>query len=201
LDVPDKLTFLTATGDCPEVCAGVHLTAVAYNLEAHNEHSRGSTLRGTPPSQRTERKQAFRREIQVFQDTTPTCARVSLGELDGGHLWVHCEWLDPSHIICSCQQGTATKAFLCDAVRTPIGRYGGLLAEVRADDLGAVPMQALLTRNPGAIEEVFFGCANQSGEDNRNVSRMSLLLAGLPASVLGVTLNRAPTRPLRYWAS
>lgn len=87
-----------------------------------------------------------------------------------------------------------TDAFICDAVRTPIGRYGGGLSRVRADDLGAVPLRALLARNPGvdpkAIEEVFFGCANQAGEDNRNVARMSLLLAGLPASVPGVTLNR-----------
>lgn len=86
------------------------------------------------------------------------------------------------------------QAFICDAVRTPIGRYGGGLANVRADDLGAVPMKALLARNPGldpaAIEEVFYGCANQSGEDNRNVARMSLLLAGLPPAVPGVTLNR-----------
>ena len=87
-----------------------------------------------------------------------------------------------------------THAFICDAVRTPIGRYGGSLAAVRADDLGAVPLSALLARNetldPGAIEEVFYGCANQSGEDNRNVARMSLLLAGLPSSVPGVTVNR-----------
>ena len=87
-----------------------------------------------------------------------------------------------------------TEAFICDAVRTPVGRYGGGLAKVRADDLGALPMKALLTRNPGldpsAIEEVFYGCANQSGEDNRNVARMSLLLAGLPHTVPGVTLNR-----------
>jgi len=87
-----------------------------------------------------------------------------------------------------------TDAFICDAVRTPIGRYGGILANVRADDLGALPMKALLSRNPAldpaAIEEVFFGCANQSGEDNRNVARMSLLLAGLPHTVPGVTLNR-----------
>ena len=85
-------------------------------------------------------------------------------------------------------------AFICDAVRTPIGRYGGSLAAVRADDLGATPLKALLARNgtldPGAIEEVFYGCANQSGEDNRNVARMSLLLAGLPSSVPGVTVNR-----------
>jgi len=86
------------------------------------------------------------------------------------------------------------EAFLCDAVRTPIGRYGGILARVRADDLGARPIQALLARNAGldpqTIEEVFFGCANQSGEDNRNVARMSLLLAGMPHTVSGVTLNR-----------
>jgi 3-oxoadipyl-CoA thiolase len=85
-------------------------------------------------------------------------------------------------------------AFICDAIRTPIGRYGGALATVRADDLGALPLRALLERNPGldasAIDEVFLGCANQSGEDNRNVARMSLLLAGLPHTVPGVTLNR-----------
>ena len=85
-------------------------------------------------------------------------------------------------------------AFICDAVRTPIGRYGGGLSQVRCDDLGALPMAALLARNPSlnpaAVDEVFYGCANQAGEDNRNVARMSLLLAGLPASVPGVTLNR-----------
>jgi 3-oxoadipyl-CoA thiolase len=87
-----------------------------------------------------------------------------------------------------------THAFICDAIRTPIGRYGGSLATIRADDLGAIPLRALLARNPGldpaAIDEVFLGCANQAGEDNRNVARMSLLLAGLPATVPGVTLNR-----------
>ncbi|QUT04813.1 3-oxoadipyl-CoA thiolase [Sphingobium phenoxybenzoativorans] len=85
-------------------------------------------------------------------------------------------------------------AFICDAVRTPVGRYGGILSQVRADDLGAVPLRALIARNPAldpaAIEEVFYGCANQSGEDNRNVARMSLLLAGMPQEVPGVTLNR-----------
>ena len=84
--------------------------------------------------------------------------------------------------------------FICDAVRTPIGRFGGGLAGVRADDLGAVPLKALIERNPSVqweqIDEVFFGCANQAGEDNRNVARMALLLAGLPDSVPGVTLNR-----------
>ncbi|WCT74405.1 3-oxoadipyl-CoA thiolase [Sphingomonas naphthae] len=87
-----------------------------------------------------------------------------------------------------------SEAFICDAIRTPVGRYGGILAKVRADDLGALPMRALLARNPSldpsAIEEVFYGCANQSGEDNRNVARMSLLLAGVPHVVPGVTLNR-----------
>lgn len=87
-----------------------------------------------------------------------------------------------------------TDAFICDAVRTPIGRYGGILANIRADDLGALPIKALLDRNPNldpaVVEEVFYGCANQSGEDNRNVARMSALLARLPYSVPGVTLNR-----------
>jgi 3-oxoadipyl-CoA thiolase len=84
--------------------------------------------------------------------------------------------------------------FVCDAVRTPIGRFGGSLAKVRADDLAAAPIKALMERNPGvawdAIDEVYFGCANQAGEDNRNVARMALLLAGLPDSVPGQTLNR-----------
>ena len=87
-----------------------------------------------------------------------------------------------------------TEAYICDAVRTPIGRYGGVLSKVRADDLGAVPIRALLARSPSLdparIEEVFYGCANQAGEDNRNVARMSLLLAGLPCQVSGVTINR-----------
>src|SRR5438477_608821 len=85
-------------------------------------------------------------------------------------------------------------AFICDAVRTPIGRYGGALAAVRTDDLAAVPIVALLRRNPSldpaAIEEVLLGCANQAGEDNRNVARMASLLAGLPVSVPGATINR-----------
>ena len=85
-------------------------------------------------------------------------------------------------------------AYICDYVRTPIGRFGGVLSAVRADDLGAVPLKALLARNgsldPAAIDEVIFGCANQAGEDNRNVARMSLLLAGLPESVPGTTMNR-----------
>jgi Acetyl-CoA acetyltransferase len=79
-------------------------------------------------------------------------------------------------------------------VRTPIGRFGGALAAVRADDLAAIPLRALLERNPGldpaAVDEVFMGSANQAGEDNRNVARMALLLAGLPETVPGVTLNR-----------
>ena len=84
--------------------------------------------------------------------------------------------------------------FLCDAVRTPIGRYAGALAKVRTDDLAAVPLKALMARNLKVdwekIDDVFFGCANQAGEDNRNVARMALLLAGLPQSIPGVTLNR-----------
>ena len=85
-------------------------------------------------------------------------------------------------------------AFVCDAQRTPFGRYGGALSAVRADDLGAVPIQALMARHPAldweALDDVFYGCANQAGEDNRNVARMSALLAGLPIGVPGVTLNR-----------
>jgi 3-oxoadipyl-CoA thiolase len=84
--------------------------------------------------------------------------------------------------------------FICDAVRTPIGRYGGALAKVRTDDLAAVPLRALVKRHPGLdwsrLDEVYFGCANQAGEDNRNVARMALLLAGLPDSIPGVTVNR-----------
>ena len=87
-----------------------------------------------------------------------------------------------------------TDAFICDALRTPFGRYGGSLSTVRADDLGAVPIRALLARHPeldpAAIDDVLYGCANQAGEDNRNVARMSALLAGLPVDVPGVTLNR-----------
>lgn len=87
-----------------------------------------------------------------------------------------------------------TEAFICDAVRTPIGRYGGVLSSVRADDLAAIPISALIARNPSldpkAIDDVFVGCANQAGEDNRNVARMATLLAGLPVDVPGATLNR-----------
>ncbi len=87
-----------------------------------------------------------------------------------------------------------TEAFICDAVRTPIGRYGGALSSVRPDDLAALPVAALMTRNsgvdPASVDEVILGCANQAGEDNRNVARMALLLAGLPVTVPAVTLNR-----------
>ncbi|MGS0897291.1 3-oxoadipyl-CoA thiolase [Burkholderia stagnalis] len=87
-----------------------------------------------------------------------------------------------------------TDAYICDAIRTPIGRYGGALKDVRADDLGAVPLKALIERNRDvdwtAIDDVIYGCANQAGEDNRNVARMSALLAGLPTEVAGTTLNR-----------
>lgn len=85
-------------------------------------------------------------------------------------------------------------AFICDAVRTPIGRYGGSLSQVRADDLGAVPIRFLMDKYPdadwSALDDVVYGCANQAGEDNRNVARMSLLLAGLPDTISGVTVNR-----------
>jgi 3-oxoadipyl-CoA thiolase len=87
-----------------------------------------------------------------------------------------------------------SEALICDAVRTPFGRYGGALAAVRADDLAAVPLQALVNRHPSAgwsaLDDVVFGCANQAGEDNRNVARMALLLAGLPQEVPGTTVNR-----------
>ena len=87
-----------------------------------------------------------------------------------------------------------TEAFICDYIRTPIGRFGGSLSSVRADDLGAVPLKALIERNGSidweAVDDVIFGCANQAGEDNRNVARMAILLAGLPISVSGTTINR-----------
>ena len=87
-----------------------------------------------------------------------------------------------------------TEVFICDYIRTPIGRFGGALSSVRPDDLGAVPLRALMARNAGvdwaAVDDVIFGCANQAGEDNRNVARMSLLLAGLPLSLTGTTINR-----------
>ena len=88
----------------------------------------------------------------------------------------------------------ARHAFICDAIRTPFGRYGGALSSVRADDLGAIPLRALMARNPSvdwqAVTDVIFGCANQAGEDNRNVARMSALLAGMPLEVPGSTINR-----------
>ena len=84
--------------------------------------------------------------------------------------------------------------FICDAIRTPVGKYGGALSSVRTDDLGAIPLKAILDRNPwldpGSVDDVIMGCANQAGEDNRNVARMSLLLAGFPETVPGVTVNR-----------
>lgn len=86
------------------------------------------------------------------------------------------------------------QVFICDAIRTPIGRYGGALASVRTDDLGAIPIKALIQRNPkvdwAAVDDVYYGCANQAGEDNRNVARMAALLAGLPDAVPGATINR-----------
>ena len=89
---------------------------------------------------------------------------------------------------------TQRHAFICDAIRTPFGRYGGALSSVRADDLGAIPLRALMQRNPGVdwttVTDILFGCANQAGEDNRNVARMAGLLAGLPLEVPGATINR-----------
>src|SRR3546814_14086426 len=86
------------------------------------------------------------------------------------------------------------QAFICDAIRTPFGRYGGALSSVRADDLAAVPLRALVERNPGvdwdAVDDVLMGCANQAGEDNRNVARMATRLAGLPACVPAMKINR-----------
>src|SRR5262245_5107429 len=86
------------------------------------------------------------------------------------------------------------EAFICDGIRTPIGRYGGALAKVRTDDLAAIPLKALMARHPKVdwtkLDDVYMGCANQAGEDNRNVARMALLLAGLPDSIPGVTVNR-----------
>src|SRR2546425_13065621 len=85
-------------------------------------------------------------------------------------------------------------AYICDAIRTPIGRYGGTLAAIRTDDLAAIPIRALMERNASvdwnAVDDVVYGCANQAGEDNRNVGRMALLLAGLPKEVPGTTVNR-----------
>ena len=89
---------------------------------------------------------------------------------------------------------TLPQAFICDAVRTPFGRYGGALSSVRTDDLGAIPIRALMERNPGVdwafVSDVLYGCANQAGEDNRNVAHMSSLLAGLPVQLPGATINR-----------
>ena len=87
-----------------------------------------------------------------------------------------------------------TEAYICDAIRTPIGRYGGALSSVRADDLAAIPLTSLMERNDTvdweALDDVIYGCVNQAGEDNRNVARMALLLAGLPDAAPGVTVNR-----------
>src|SRR3984957_1174381 len=92
------------------------------------------------------------------------------------------------------QDGQRVQAYLCDGVRTPFGRYGGALATVRTDDLAALPLRALQQRNPqvdwSRIDDVLYGCANQAGEDNRNVARMAALLAGLPESVPAATINR-----------
>src|SRR5208337_273682 len=96
--------------------------------------------------------------------------------------------------VISSRRNTMTDAFICDALRTPFGRYGGALSSIRTDDLAAIPIKALMERNPGVewleVDDVIFGCANQAGEDNRNIARMALLLAGLPQEVPGATVNR-----------
>src|SRR5690242_632186 len=96
--------------------------------------------------------------------------------------------------IWSCRRFEMSEAFICDYIRTPIGRFGGSLSAVRTDDLGAVPLRALMERNRGidweAVDDLLYGCANQAGEDNRNVARMALLLAGLPKEMPGATINR-----------
>jgi 3-oxoadipyl-CoA thiolase len=103
-------------------------------------------------------------------------------------------WACPSSPEPTTPETFMTQAFICDAIRTPIGRYGGALSSVRTDDLGAIPLRALMQRNPGvdwaSITDVIFGCANQAGEDNRNVAHMASLLAGLPLEVPGATINR-----------
>src|SRR6516162_3143343 len=97
------------------------------------------------------------------------------------------------------------EAFICHAIRTPFGRYGGVLSSIRTDDLAAIPIKALMERNHGvewkAIDDVIYGCANQAGEDNRNVARMALLLAGLPQEVHGQTLNRLCASGLDAWGA
>jgi acetyl-CoA acyltransferase len=108
----------------------------------------------------------------------------------------HFTWTDrlPTSSFLRFEEISMTEAYICDYIRTPIGRFGGSLSSVRADDLGAIPLKALMERNASvdweAVSDVIYGCANQAGEDNRNVARMSLLLAGLPASVSGTTMNR-----------
>src|SRR5207249_2137825 len=95
-----------------------------------------------------------------------------------------------------------TEVFICDAVRTPFGRYGGALASIRTDDLATLPIKALMERNPAvdwdAVDDVIYGCVNQAGEDNRNVARMALLLAGLPQTVPGATVNRLGRAWMRW---
>ena len=99
-----------------------------------------------------------------------------------------------SRLIGISRENDMTEAFVCDAVRTPIGRYGGALSKVRADDLAAIPLAELMKRNPdmdwSQIDDVYYGCVNQAGEDNRNVARMALLLAGVSPEVPGATVNR-----------
>src|SRR5262249_23086678 len=125
----------------------------------------------------------WRRRRRLVSRNCPCCAR--------------CTHAPPARTATQHKETTMSElrdVFICDAVRTPIGRYGGALAKVRTDDLAAVPIKALVTRHPNvdwsALDEVVLGCANQAGEDNRNVARMALLLAGIPDSVPGLTGKR-----------
>src|SRR5690348_12759046 len=164
-------------------------------------HYRSGPVRARPGNERNDRRlHSFRRDPRADPGKLRLAGQVR-GQ-DRGNLPADAARAGSlarapcAHQSCACggRVMAGRDVFLCDAVRTPIGRFGGALAKVRADDLAAVPIKALMTRNPKInwekLDEVYFGCANQAGEDNRNVARMALLLAGLPASVPGVTLNR-----------
>src|SRR5262249_16953445 len=126
-----------------------------------------------------------------FNHTPPGVLRIStltrLGTGSADSAYGH--WYNPDKV-----QNLMIDAFICDAIRTPFGRYAGTLSSIRADDLAAIPITALMQRHSrvdwGALDDVIYGCANQAGEDNRNVARMALLLAGLPKDVPGATVNR-----------
>jgi acetyl-CoA acyltransferase len=134
-------------------------------------------------------------EAQAHSSDCPDPSRSALTERGSSEKWAHAKALSGNGPASAPASGAILmQAFICDYIRTPIGRFGGALSSVRTDDLGAITMRALMERNPAldpaAIEEVFYGCANQAGEDNRNVARMCALLAGLPVTVPGTTVNR-----------